>query len=953
MATIETAYYVPTFLGLSTTFGISCAVSATCIIAFEICKRLDSMKCLFSPRTQLLKNAVPKQPSHLFAWITSTLYIDEKEYIKKVGIDAAMHIRFLRMVVHFLTVQSLFVCPILLALHWTGASASLDKSDLASEFTSLAKNETSDYSATSAHSTNNLYGGFPSVHSNDTDHFRSNSTLYYLSIANIPNRNPIVWVHVVFAFTISLSWLWLLFVNHIHHIDLLQQQPLTNKLHERSVLITHVPHQLRNQSTLQQHFERAQVGVVEHVTLVSNTAIKLVESVLKKRGKAIDNLERWLIHMVHIAQRKHQLSSPKQETVWFDWLSHVKDQQMELCLERQVVQVQQVLGEIDELDKEIARLRDVNRSPEYYMPTGAAFVTFKSAHSAQICAQIVTSWKPGVFDTRMAPEPRDVLWRSLLRRGRKSRVTGTLRQWVVLAAVPHYILAVSHHIYPWFDIYSVTFESLCLSAILSGVFICGAIFYSEYSAHTASDTVYESFAVGEISKQQDFVSYSELEDAVLGRYYHFAIFNVLIVFLLGTTFLTTMLDVLYEPTMIIQLLANALPQGANFFLNYVLFNSSTHAMELIQLGSQIFGHVLFTLPIFSKTPRLRLKYTSPWSFLYYYYYPNHILVLVITLTYSVIQPLIMIFALFYFAFALVVYRHQYMYCYIRRYETNGSRHYRRITRYTSDGLLIFQFTMVGLLYLKGVLAAATTILPLIIFTVWFKVKLNRLFQNRTKHPYIGRFHQVDETNELRRREQELRSTYWWRHVDDVWKFSYIKAWWASGRYAQHSSNNQSTMHLSTLEQHLRESTSVGQSDTNTVVAAPSHHKKSCSTVDISDTVDHKMSYQEHHEDLDHELLVEDKSLTSDHSVIAVEEHYADQYQRYHDFTTYPDDSKSHFDTYEHPALTAPLVSDLILPLNPNLHYWNLKECVYISIDTIRTLFTKQSQPTRSCSKENS
>lgn len=55
MATIDTAYYVPTFLGLSTTFGISCAVSATCIIAFEVCKRFESMNNLFSPRTQLLK----------------------------------------------------------------------------------------------------------------------------------------------------------------------------------------------------------------------------------------------------------------------------------------------------------------------------------------------------------------------------------------------------------------------------------------------------------------------------------------------------------------------------------------------------------------------------------------------------------------------------------------------------------------------------------------------------------------------------------------------------------------------------------------------------------------------------------------------------------------------------------------------------------------------------------
>jgi hypothetical protein len=55
MATIETAYYVPTFLGLSTTLGISCTVSAACIIAFEVCKRLESMKCLFSPRAQLAK----------------------------------------------------------------------------------------------------------------------------------------------------------------------------------------------------------------------------------------------------------------------------------------------------------------------------------------------------------------------------------------------------------------------------------------------------------------------------------------------------------------------------------------------------------------------------------------------------------------------------------------------------------------------------------------------------------------------------------------------------------------------------------------------------------------------------------------------------------------------------------------------------------------------------------
>lgn len=390
-----------------------------------------------------------------------------------------------------------------------------------------------------------------------------------------------------------------------------------------------------------------------------------------------------------------------------------------------------------------------------------------------------------------------------------------------------------------------------------------------------------------MSKLQDFVSYSELEDTVLGRYYHFAIFNVLIVFLLGTTFLTTMLDVLYEPTMLIQLLANALPQGANFFLNYILFNSSTHAMELIQLGSQIFGHVLFTLPCISKTPRMRLRHTTPWSFPYYYYYPNHILVLVITVTYSVIQPLILIFALFYFAFALVVYRHQYMYSYIRRYETGGSRHYRKMTRYTSDGLLIFQFTMVGLLYLKGVIPAATAILPLIIFTIWFKVKLNSLFQRRSKHPYIGRFDTIH--GNLKQTDQIPLS--YWRHLDDIWKFSYIKNWWAAGRYAQHSSNNQSTMHLSTLQQHIRSC----PSDITTVQTNED---------DIYSSVASSIMMVDEKEDCD--------------------------------LTTYPDDSKSVNETYEHPALVEPLVRDLILPRNCKLRYWNMKDCVLLPLEMVRS-----------------
>ncbi|KAF7726265.1 hypothetical protein EC973_008975 [Apophysomyces ossiformis] len=409
----------------------------------------------------------------------------------------------------------------------------------------------------------------------------------------------------------------------------------------------------------------------------------------------------------------------------------------------------------------------------------------------------------------------------------------------------------------------------------------------------------------EISKQQDFISYSELEDCVLGRYYHFAIFNVLIVFLLGTAFLSTMLDVFYEPAKLLQLLANSLPQGANFFLNYILFNSSTHAMELLQLGSQLFGHLCVTLPCVARTPRMLARYTSPWSFPYYYYYPNHILVLVITLTYSVIQPLVLVFALIYFTLALNTFRHQFAYCYIRRYESGGSRHYRRMARYTSDGLIIFQLTMVGLLYLKGVLAAATAILPLIVFTIWTKYKLSQLFGCRAKHPYVGRFgcSPLADVNTHKGM---------WSWIDDIWKFSYIKAWWVHGRYA--------TQHPSTVLHERERETSGDTAKTDSARTSPA--STLCADQEQAYLV-RKKGGEEEDEDAE-----DGRNNRGNDELPSASD----------DLLLYDDDSRSPLETYEHPSFVRPLEKQLYLPRNPHLRRWSLKDCVKISLDDLSTAF---------------
>ncbi|CAO3629148.1 unnamed protein product [Cunninghamella echinulata] len=1023
MATIDTVFYVPTFFGLTTTFGISCCLTACCLFGFEVCRRLDSMQCLFNPRSRLLVNSASLLSKRPFSWLTQSYYLDEDYYVQKVGLDATMHLRYLRMTVHFLLLQCLVVCPILASIHWT-ANSTLGGSTKEGLI---------------------YFNNTGKITNEDTsDQFHSNSTLYHFSIANIPDKHPIVWVHVILLYFISLSWLWLLFVNHWHHLYLLQTNPSTNhpsslhksiqlhdsnkkkqgmiissiytplsssssSIHHRSILITNIPPSLRNTSALRHHFNINQVGTVTSVNLLHRAASHALEGALKQRQKWLDKLERRLILLARqliplLKQQRNQEKKKENDDLpieinWFD-ISKLLSINNIPCDD-----IKAYMHDILLLDNEIERLRDSNISPEYYKPTSTAFVTFESAHSAQICAQAVTCWKPGVFDTRLAPEPRDILWTALLRLGRKDKMMGRIRKWIVFCSV--WSLTI-FWLFPISFILGLTsIESLSQHFGFLNYFLNTSTIVRSFIQNilpTLLVTLFMSilpWILLEISKQQDFISYSELEDCVLGRYYHFAIFNVLIVFLLGTSFLSSILDILYEPAKIIQLLANSLPQGANFFLNYILFNSATHGMEMIQLGSQLFGHLFGTMPIISKTPRILARWTSPWSFPFYYYYPNHILILVITITYSVIQPLILIFALFYFGLALAVYRHQYAFCYIRRYESGGSRHFRRVTRYTSDGLLIFQLTMVGLLYLKGVLAAATAILPLIIFTVWMKIKLSRLFGTRAKYPFVDQltsssittsaaaatvasisisatdnnlfkktttvglpidlssqetiasYHHHPSSSPLKPPTSVLSSFFIFRYiykmgnwVDEIWKFSYLRAWWKHGRYATQKEQHHWTM--STLQQqqndqqqsqqqqpsplrHLFNNQYENNIQSDITLNEPSQEQKKDYSITVTPTTGQSDEEEEEEDDMDdnHEEIIEVPITQKDEMDI----HQIPGWSQY-----YNDDGCSSFNDYGHPSILTPLDKNLYLPKDPTLKRWKLTQCVLIDINDLKHTF---------------
>jgi hypothetical protein len=415
-----------------------------------------------------------------------------------------------------------------------------------------------------------------------------------------------------------------------------------------------------------------------------------------------------------------------------------------------------------------------------------------------------------------------------------------------------------------------------------------------------------------LSKQQGFKSYSDLEDCVLRRYYHFAIFNVLIVFLLGTTFLTTILNVLYTPTSIIQLLAESLPQGANFFLNFILFNSCTHAMELAQLGTQLFGRLLALIPFISPTPRIFVRKSIPWSFPYYYYYPNHILIFVIVLTYSIIQPLILLFGLMYFTVALVVFKHQFAYAYIRRYEANGL-YYRRMVRYTTDGLLIFQLTMVGLLYLKKAILCATLVAPLVVFTAWVKLYFHRRFQSRCKYLAID-VDEYDEAKAMEGIEHEKGWKYLLQRLDDMWKLSWLAMWWNGARGKWEKAKERSSRKVQQLLSPRPDDNSI---------------------------IDQEMPYPTEPPVVTFAPKVSGSAPPAARlsSTFPVQNQQIDQYHvgRQDYFSTsslYANDEISQHQSYTHPIFHSKIVESFMLPKDPSKRLWRPIDCIDINIDKI-------------------
>ncbi|KAE8222855.1 hypothetical protein CF319_g4016 [Tilletia indica] len=333
-----------------------------------------------------------------------------------------------------------------------------------------------------------------------------------------------------------------------------------------------------------------------------------------------------------------------------------------------------------------------SRPPSTYAPASTAFVTFRDPRQARMVWRELKDQI--VAKVRLAPEVKDLDWERLMSTtfsgevGRGAGVSvfvwGMTIFWTILINLLTTGLANFTNVgglKPFFaeneklsGFVSTTLPSLAVSLITMAV----------------PELVFQ------VSKRaQGFVTFSQLYDMCLTRYWKFVILNIVVFFTIGSATLRTIIATFSgsgKDTSSQNLLATigySFPTSAPYFVSYLILGMGLHS------GFELLG---FMVPLIqhygarrAKTPRVRAIKTLPRNFNRYYWLPFHVLILTILFIFTLLNPLVMPFGLVYLLFAYVVFKKNLAFIYYRRFnEKEGVVYFVRIMRFSLDGLIVGQ-----------------------------------------------------------------------------------------------------------------------------------------------------------------------------------------------------------------------------------------------------------------------
>lgn len=743
MGDYESKNFNSTFDGLVSTAYILAGTAGTCLLAFETVRQLRRRPIrlaafwrptshagdpailaaypnaagttpedwhaahMYFPRTFHPSLPAPAPARWPLTWIPQALWLSDRAFASRCGLDAALYVRFLRACTYWCLLHTFTTAPTLMAIHMTSATNAPDTDMTRASISSLV-NRPQD----------------PSCEGSGC------------VLSPNPRGRNLLFVHLVLLWWMSITWvaalLWIGWgILRLRYGMILQTSKrllpscesetekqdqvyedtwssgekdararetgyaatplhpflsLSEAEHDpqfagwrvRTLMVDHLPPSLCSEGAVQAYFEhrlahyasKAQDrSPVQEVVLVYKRSEQ--QNLLRRWEKARDELEKAHIRLVNNVLSAHKKNRGPAEwatlppasleagRIWDTLYALPRDV---LATYHPQVRVQiptddgrkksQKVPLIDYWTTRYNYLSYVLALPcKNEGATSTAFVTFRDPRQARLLLREMRMLRhPTVLP---APEARDLDWSNLGAPFSSSLIwgkgTGVLfwaftLLWIFPLSIVSSVLANVQTLKTVFPGVEQLFERF--PRLEAWISVTLPSLLVSLLNMLVPEMLFQLTARG-----QDLPTRSKLYDTVLCRYWKFTMITSLLFFTVGTTALkSALIQVGNKHSPLLNSIAFSFPAAAPFFVSYLMLTMATQSsLSLVQL---IMGVVRHVIAVRATTPRGRFTASHPRPIYASQWLPQHLLIMAVLFVFTLLNPLVLPFSVAYWVVAL-------------------------------------------------------------------------------------------------------------------------------------------------------------------------------------------------------------------------------------------------------------------------------------------------------------
>jgi calcium permeable stress-gated cation channel len=617
-------------------------------------------------------------------WLGPTLAMPEEEIVRRVGLDAAMFLRFVRSQLRSFAIAAAVCCLVLWPAY--GTAGNKDLPETSAKFV---------------------------------------DGLQVVSLSNVPVGDARLWATLLVEYVVCAVFLWFLSRDYAQYAEYRRVYRTAENPANYAIAVYDIPRGMNTEEAVRERFELMVPGQVSEVVLARKArkgiqAEKVLASIVSKKERA---------EFLRANSGQEPMTRPGTCGVL-------------MCWKAKVPAVGYFTSERERLEQEIL---EEGRSAEN---ANSAIVVFTNKRAASLIAQANQGNNANEWTVHRAGEPEAVHWPAFHIPGyqavwRAIAVIGFVFFltffWMIpataimglanlesLSKVPAFSWAEGiRNLSPAV----VGLIENALPAIILSVFL-GLI--PTFIRLAVSQTRLHSLHI--------------IDSKTRNYFYIFSIFASFVFVVIGASALTELQAMIDDPAQITSVLATSVPRNGLFFTSFVLVKTFIPLFLLLLNPVRIIVRCIMLK--LAKTERERRAAEETGSiFEYFKYYGECMMMTLLGLTYSTLAPIVTLAVLIYYGLSFAVFKHNIIFASHRKWD-GGGWDYPGAFYSVIASLIVKQLTMIGVIGLYEAPAQTVlSIFPLIVtilFGIWSHKRYNRVALHGSLHDQYAAGAKIDE-----------------------------------------------------------------------------------------------------------------------------------------------------------------------------------------------------------------